>query len=319
MTGTYHGYTLGDNAFFANTEADAIQEFSKRAGCEVRKCVYPVFGIRVYYISDHGHLFSLIRDDSKHIFVGYGPAKAKIRKDREIKKQGVVYGVKSYKNGRDTTIAAERLVYCTFVLGVWKDDVELRFKDGDKYNVCLENIEEPHYETNPIWAKHMAEEAAIYKRDFNKVVDCVRWLTKIRWDEAEDCAQETFMWLTSGERTMPEYFTGAWIFWAKTYALHVIRDNIKTRILQDWEGSSTDRQVEMDILGMVKNEKYRDMIQMKLHGYTNVEIGQKYGTSDKCVATMVGYALDKLRKTFSNDFHALGIKYEKSGNGRVLV
>ena len=66
MQSKYHGYSLGADTFFANSEVDALEEFGNMAGCEVRKCVYPVRGERVYCISTSGQLFGLIRDKSKH-------------------------------------------------------------------------------------------------------------------------------------------------------------------------------------------------------------------------------------------------------------
>lgn len=317
MEGLYHGYPLGQDAFFANTEAEALAEFSKRAGCEVRKCVYPVRSERVYYISEHGDIFGLIEDKRKHVFIGYSSKKQLRHKNGKRQIYGVLYSVKNYLTGKDSVVKAENLVYCTFVLGKWRDDITIRFKDGDPYNVYLENIEEPKETYSPIWSEHMSEQARVYQREFNRVVDYVSWFCSIRIDEAQDCVQDTFIWLTSDERTMPSYFIGAWMFWSKMNGMHYLRDRAKMCTLEDWDGWRNDRPIDIDILGMIKNDKHRDMLMMKLLGYTDREVAQKYGTTAGSVHSTVGLVVKNLRTKFQRDFKVLGIKPQE-GVGRSL-
>ena len=319
MEGLYHGYSLGDDAFFANTEAEALEEFSNRAGCEVRKCVYPVRGERVFCISDHGSMFGLIRDESKHVFIGYSAKPRVLHKTAKRPTTGVWYGVKHYLSGKDTVVRAEKLVYCTFVLKEWRDDVIVRFKDGDQYNVCLENIEEPHKEVSPVWIEHMNGQTKVYKREFNRVVDYVSWFCSIRIDEAQDCVQDTFLWLTSDERTMPSYFIGAWMFWSKINGMHYLRDRARMCTLEDWDGWRNDRPIDIDILGMVKNDKYRDMLLMKLHGYTEKEIAEKHGTTAGTVRVTMKRVVANLRDNFLRDFKVLGIKPPQGNRGNLFT
>lgn len=319
MEGLYHGYSLGDDAFFANTEAEALAEFSKRAGCEVRKCVYPVRGERVFCISDHGSMFGLIRDESKHVFIGYSTKPRVLNKTAKRPTPGVWYGVKHYLSGKDTVVRAEKLVYCTFVLKEWRDDVIVRFKDGDQYNVCVDNLEEPHKEVSPVWIEHMSVQTKVYQREFNRVVDYVSWFCSIRTDEAQDCVQDTFLWLTSDERTMPSYFIGAWMFWSKMNGMHYLRDRARMCTLEDWDGWQNDRPIDIDILGMVKNDKHRDMLLMKLHGYTEKEIAEKYGTTAGTVHYTVKMVIANLRKIFLKDFKVLGIEPPKGNHGNLFT
>ena len=317
MTGTYHGYTLGDNAFFANTEAEALAEFSKRAGCEVRKCVYPVRGERVYCVSTSGQLFGLIRDESKHVFIGY-TINVRIKyKDRPT--PGVWYGVKNYLTGKDTVVRAEKLVYNTFVLGQWDEDVKVQFKDGDQYHVSLDNLEEPHEVYDPKWTENMSQYTQVYRREFNRVVGYVTWFCSIRTDEAQDCVQDTFLWLTSDERIMPSYFIGAWMFWSKMSGMHFLRERARMRSIEDWDGWRNDRPIDIDILGMVKNDKHRDMLLMKLHGYTEKEIAEKYGTTAGTVRNTVQRVIANLRTVFIQDFNVLGIEPPQGNRANLFT
>lgn len=130
MQSKYHGYSLGSDTFFANSEVDALAEFENLAGCEVRKCVYPVRGERVYYISTSGQLFGLIRDKSKHVFIGYTINARILHKNKERPTPGVWYGVKHYMTGKDTVVKAERMVYNTFVLGRWNEESKYNSRTG---------------------------------------------------------------------------------------------------------------------------------------------------------------------------------------------
>lgn len=315
----YHGYKLGEDAFFANSEVDALAEFSKRAGCEVRKCVYPVRSKRVYCISEHGDMFGLFRDESKHVFIGYSAKPRVLHNTEERPTLGVWYGVKHYLSGKDTVVKAEKLVYCTFILGKWDDDVIVRFKDGDPYNVCVDNLEEPNKEVSQVWIERMSEQTKVYKREFNRVVDYVEWFCKIREDEAQDCVQDTFMWLTSADREMPNYFVGAWMFWSKMHGIKYLRARARMCTLEDWDGWQNDRPIDTDILGMVKNDKHRNMLLMKLHGYTEQEIADKYGTKQGVVRVTMQRVIANLRKEFLEDFKVLGIEPTQGSHCNLFI
>ena len=316
MEGNYHGYALGADAFFANSEVDALTEFSKRAGCEVRKCVYPVRSERVYCVSTSGQLFGLVRDESKHVFIGYTINVRIKHKDRPT--PGVWYGVKHYLTGKDTVVRAEKLVYNTFVLGKWDEEVKVQFKDGDEYHVSLDNLEEPHETFDPRWTENMSQYTQVYRREFNQVVKYVSWICKIREEEAQDCVQDTFMWLTSAERYMPSYFIGSWVFWSKVNAMHIVRYRVRMCALEDCTGGTYDSPVEIDILGMIKNAKHRDILQMKLQGYSEKEIAYKYDTTPGTIRNTTLRVIRNLRANFVKDFNALGTKPPEGNNGSLF-
>ena len=319
MQSNYHGYALGSDAFFANSDVYALAEFSKRAGCEVRKCVYPVRGERVYCISKSGQLFGLIRDESKHVFIGYTINVRILNNDKERPTPGVWYGVKHYLTGKDTVVKAERLVYNTFVLGRWNEDVKVQFKDGDPHHVSLDNLEEPHETFDPKWAVNMSQYTQIYRREFKRVVDYVEWFCKIREDEAQDCVQDTFMWLTSADRELPIYFVGAWMFWSKMKGMKYIRNNARMLSIEDWDGCGYDKPLDINVIGMVKNYKHRDMLLMKLHGYTEREIAEKYGSTSGTVHTTINRVIANIRAEFLKDFKVLGIELPKGNHSNLFV
>lgn len=319
MQRNYHGYALGADSFFANSEVDAMAEFSKRAGCEVRKCVYPVRGERVYCISTSGKLFGLIRDEIKHVFIGYTIKVRILHNNKERPTPGVWYGVKHYITGKDTVVRAEKLVYNTFVLGKWDEEVKVQFKDGDKHHVSLDNLEEQHDTFDPKWAVNMSHYMQIYRREFNRVVDYVEWFCKIREDEAKDCVQDTFMWLTSADRELPSYFVGAWMFWSKMNGMKYLRARARMCTLEDWDGWRNDRPIDIDILGMIKNEKHRDMLLMKLQGYTEEEIAEKFSTTHGTVIVTMKRMISNLRTEFLKDFKVLGIEPPKGKHGNLFM
>ena len=319
MQSKYHGYSLGVDTFFANSEVDALAELSKRAGCEVRKCVYPVSGERVYYISTSGQLFGLIRDKSKHVFIGYTINTRILHKNKERQTPGVWYGVKHYLTGKDTVVKADRMVYNSFVRGRWDEEVKVQFKDGDKHHVWLDNLEEQHDTFDPKWGVNMSHYMQIYRREFNRVVDYVEWFCKIREDEAKDCVQDTFMWLTSADRELPSYFVGAWMFWSKINGMHYIRNNARMLSIEDWDGCGYDKPLDIDIIGMVNNDKHRDILLMKLHGYTEREIADKHGYTVGTVHNTVQRVIANLRSEFLKDFKVLGIELPNGNHSNLFM
>ena len=319
MEGLYHGYAIGNDAFFANTEAEALAEFGKRVGCEVRKCVYPVRSERVYCISEHGDLFGLIRDDYRHVFIGYSAKPRVLHNTAERPTPGVWHGVKHYLSGKDTVVKAEKLVYCTFVLGEWRDDVIVQFKDGDQYNVCLENLEEPSKEVSPLTAKRMAEYSDIYRREFKNVVSYVAWVCGIRDEEAQDCAQDTFIWLITRQCALPQYFVGAWMYWSKFHGFHVTRDSYKHCELKEQDCGGHEPNRDIDLLSIVKNDKHREMLKMKLQGYMEAEIAKKFGTTQGTVRVTMQRVIRMYRDYFARDFKVLGIKPPDGRRGNLFI
>ena len=70
---------------------------------------------------------------------------------------------------------------------------------------------------------------------------------------------------------------------------------------------------------MVKNDKHRDMLLMKLHGYTEKEIAEKYGTTAGTVRVTMQRVVANLRDNFLRDFKVLGIKPPQGNRGNLFT
>ena len=70
--------------------------------------------------------------------------------------------------------------------------------------------------------------------------------------------------------------------------------------IEDWDGCRDDKPIDIDVLCMVKNDKHRDMLLMKLHGYTEQEIADKHCTNAGTVHVTVQRVIANLRKELSN-------------------
>ena len=89
--------------------------------------------------------------------------------------------------------------------------------------------------------------------------------------------------------------------------------------LEDWDGCGYDKPIDIDIIGMVKNNKHRDILLMKLHGYTELEIAEKYGYSAGTVHVTVQRVIANLRAKFLKDFKVLGIEPKKCNHSNLFI
>ena len=87
----------------------------------------------------------------------------------------------------------------------------------------------------------------------------------------------------------------------------------------DWDGCVYDKPLDIDIIGMVKNKKKRDILLMKLHGYTEREIADKHGYTVGTVHNTVRRVIANLRSEFLKDFNVLGIELPKSNHSNLFM
>ena len=157
-----------------------------KSGCRVWPCVFPSMCPTSYFISEHGELYGCRYHNQLHKFIGYSIKPIKERKY-------LAYDMNIRKGVNHRAIGAERLIYCTFVLGEWDDDIEIGFRDGDPYNMTLENLGEKKDPLTPEVAERMYDWTDKYKRWFTYVASVVRYACWLEMEDAIDIAQEAFL------------------------------------------------------------------------------------------------------------------------------
>lgn len=288
-------FLADQHVFLANTEEDALAEFGKRSGCEVKKVPYQTNSDALCIISSSGQMYRLLYDAEKRIYAGWGPA-------RPVRPYGHRKGV-IYYIGK-SAVRAERMVYCAFVTGRWDDQIEIIFRDGDPYNVTLENLS-PRQETDfSAWRMNIKEQTLIYQREWSNVVKYVQWECCLSREEAQDIVQDVFLELTDPRiYDHTRDFIGAWMFYGKKHGLNIYNRNTGLYVdLEDWHVQNYDKPMELDLLNMVGNEKHRDILRMKAQGYTDKEIADKYDSTPGGVQSIAKYAIKKIRAYCARDF-----------------
>lgn len=288
---------FGDNSFFANDENEALTKMSERCGCRVLPIVYPTNGERIYCISEHGELYGirLIRGTGKYI--GYGPLK--VKKDRH-RDQDITVKYDIYIDTDNTKLlAAEKLVYCTFVLQEWSDNLQLSFKDGNPLNVRLDNLEPYKKPVPQEWIERMENNEDVYQRYFNRVVDYVEYTCNVSEQDAKDIVQGTFLWIvTQKEGDQPKDFVGAWMKWARIRSTEYTRHYERVDCIDDYAEliGLPNVSYEVDLFVQIKNQKYQQMMRLYMQGYMQREIAEMYRTTKSTVATRISQNIRNLRK-----------------------
>lgn len=295
------GKFVGEEAFLTNTEEEALKEMEKRSNCRVWPCVCPTIGARSYCISENGELYGMRYVKMTKQYV------CSIQKPRYDRHNEYFWYAICTTPDREELFLGEVLVWCTFVLGRWEPDVQLDFKDGNRLHVRLDNLETHKLVVPKLWGDRMKAWEDDYKMWFDYVAEFVAYKDRIRLDDAKDVAQYIFMMLvTQSENHKPiSNFTGTWIHWAVVNGLHYHRELPKHCNIDDAELyiGTHDKPYELDLFGLVKNEKHRQWLRLYMEGNSQAEIAELYGTSEGTISTELHRVIKNLREHFKSEKH----------------
>ena len=216
------------------------------------------------------------------------------------------YSYSMWQNGKPIESKVERIVYCTFVLGEWNDEVELEFKDGDPKNICLENIVECGEYLTEVSAQRMTKYAGIYQKYFDHVVKCVVWRTGIDWEDAEDLTSKSFVYLCAKERRKEmDHFLALWVYYAKKRAqsFWLLRHAPRIGKLDEmeWLMKRNDTPFGLNILDVLPDERWKISLRMVAEGSSREEVAEALGLSVSSVRDFLREAKSYLRKYLSTD------------------
>lgn len=274
------------SGYFVLSARDAILKMRELAGCEVRHCAFPSnMKKSAYYISERGHLFTVCEVADRYVV--FGPKKDKGHYIKgKIRRDGGTSYTMTIDSRHKRLERAEKLVYCSFVLGRWEiADIAIKFKDGDVNNIHPDNL----YVSGEVWRKEygdrMTEFSDLYSQSFDNVVRIVRHKCLTTRENAEDIAQNTFIYLM--QRKDGPCNEALWVYWAKRFCRKKWVRNDKRFILidefYDRFYSSQDSPYEVDLL---KNVRGRDKEYAKLwaDGAKPQEIAEIYDISRQAVS-----------------------------------
>lgn len=284
-----------ENCFLADSEQEAIQVFSEKCGCRVLPIVYPTSVPCVYCISEHGELFSIHKKVMAKKYMGYGPISNYYSHGN---RSTICYNFEVAK-GRYKFFYAEKLVYCTFVVGEWDEDMQVACKDGNRLNIRLDNLEQYKETIPPEWNERMESQSTLYKRYFNHVAGIVERSCGVSEQDAKDITQDTFLWMIKfKDFDKLASVLGCWVKWAKMWSTTYYHRNQRFDNLDDYAESigAQSAPCEINLFALIKNEKHRNMMWLYMNGCMQKEIAEIYGTTEVSVRGMLHEEIVRLRK-----------------------
>ena len=289
---------MEEKTFYLSSESDALSMMEELSGCKVLQVVFPYSGYNNYYISEKGHCYSV-----RHA--------AKVKKAWKLKvlvprDRGFGYSYTLQQNFEQIQMKAEKLVYCTFVIGEWDEDIELEFKDGNNHNVSLDNLAEVGEQLTEESAQIMSEYADIYRDKYDYVTKFVRFKTEVSMEDAEDCTSKTFIYLTANRRRKEiEDFVALWIHYAvkKAQSLWLWRYIPRVGRIdeKEWLFKRPAPEHGLALLNVLPDERWKKVMWCMVNGYSQEETAQEIGLSVSSVRDFRRESKKYLRNYLSTD------------------
>lgn len=292
--------SLGQDAFLVDSEEHAQKIMEMKSCCRVLPCVFPSMCPTSYFISEHGELYGCRYHNQLHKFTGYTILPIKERRS-------LAYKMQVRKGVHTRAVGAERLIYCTFVLGEWDEDVEVLFKDGNYLNMTLENLGEKQDPLTPEVAERMYDWTKFYQKYFEYVAKLVSFNYSLDFDDARDLTQEAFFDLMIHYGWDKDHdFVGLWVFRAREFCtiyrkradrhLSLFTDGFDN----DIRAAVRDKVYEVDMLSPLVGNT-RKIVELKMQNVSEVEIADELGMDVGSVGSMYYKAKKKLRKHWGKD------------------
>lgn len=291
------------NGFFSDTIDDALNEMQSRCGCEVKVCVFPTIGNLIYYISRHGDLYSMQKIQGKCLTRGPNkPASSNVKGKR--RDGGITHRLKENQK-REKWIKAELLVYCSFILGRWDEDLQLEFVNGKATDIRPENIREKREPIPQEWKERMRQYADIYEGNFRRVADSIKWWCGISLEDAKDVAQSTFIWLcTTGYKD--KLNESLWIYWGKKRGIDFFYKTLRHYDTENFDliievRGNNDKPYETDLFHLQKGEKRSRYLTLWAQGHRPTEIAEMTGSTSSTCASSVTRSIQFLQKYLKHE------------------
>lgn len=284
---------LGKGAVFVASEREGIKVMQDKEGGEVRPVCGPPNMKQQYFIGRTGQMY--VCRPYKGEYVCY------ICKYQLNNKTTPFYEFATTNNSR-LRCNISRLLYCTYVIGYWDEDVDLRFADGNSLNTHLDNIVKRERITDRA-ATNMRGMEAEYK-NFNFVVYYIVFFYSLAIEEAQDIAQDAFIEMAEdGCKVFARNFVGLWIHKACQMAINSY--HIKNRIISMDQSpvqyGKTDADIDLGILSYLGHTKDRQCFELYLQGATMKEIAEETNTPFSSVGSHLRRSKCKLRKILLQD------------------
>ena len=293
------------NGFISKTKFDVIEELRKRVkGKDIQPIPLPyAVETMTYYVSDIGEAFGSQKYKDFYL--------TKPLKIENRYKEGcnirVACGNKKYKNEW-----LHKLMYWTWVVKEYIEDIQIEFKDNNQYNYQLSNIQLATPKLSTTLLDNMEQLKDVYKSHFLNVAWYVRFISMdISLDDAKDIASNTFYEICKHEYPYTqEYFVGLW----KSQVRKRVFDFIDSRnrfcdvCFDDGEERLRTYDKAVDVIDYKKylnGNKTRRIIEMWLQNERPSDIANIMGCSLSTVSSCITRSIQRLQQIYKKN-----IEYE---------
>lgn len=292
------------NGFITYTKQDAFAQCeSLMKGKELRKAVIPTTDTMTYWISDIGEMFGCQKMATMFL--------TKPLKIEHRYKSGASIRY-SIGKGKQAQCFMQNIMYCTWMLGYWQEDLDLQPIDGNAYNYQLSNIKLKEKEFPKRLHDNMYCLQDAYKSFFmNCAWYAIRLYPTLDMDTAKDIASKAFYELCAFDMNYnKDYFVGLWKHRVKERTFDYI--TYKNRFCDDYlycKGDSQEERIgkgdkEHDVIDWRKHisgNKTRQIIQKWLNNDTPTEIAKDMGVTLGTVGSCITRSIQKLKQEYSKD------------------
>lgn len=260
------------NGFITNTVEEAYKNVCGICrGKDVRVAPLPTIDAMTYWISDIGEIFGCQRTTNMCLT-------KPLRIDRRYKKGcSMRYAI---GGGKQSQAFMQDIMYCTFVLGKWEENLSLQPTDGNPYNYQLNNIKTNNTDVlqkRNIMLENMVRLQDVYKSEFISVAWYIRkWCGYISFEECKDLVSDAFYYLCGFKEFLPTNFVGLWKQVSVKRAYDYYAKHKRHHSFVEW--ATWDKPIEIANADMLSRRR-KQILLAHFRGDTNSEIAKDLGIS----------------------------------------
>lgn len=285
------------NGFISYSSNDVLREIRDISkGKDIRVIPLPTIDTMTYYISDIGEVYGCQKMKNMYLTK---PLRIENRYSLGSNFRYV------YAKGKQKAVYMQYVMYCTFVLGYWDEDLKLEAIDGNVYNYQLDNIKIKGKKLPIRFLNNMSLLKDVYKSHFNDVAWYSKFIADIDFDDCKDIASNAFYEICGWEIDFDcDLFVGLWKNKVRERTLDFIKFNTRFKDVMFGENGEElmgECDKERDVIEwrkLLNGTQRKKMYQQWLNGDTPTDIAEDNGVG---LSTVSGY-ITRFNQILRNEY-----------------
>lgn len=284
------------NGFISHTiqeVEDTLRTLIK--GNDLRIAPLPTTAVMTYYVTDIGEMFGCQKMRNMYL----------TKPLRIEKRYSIGCNIRySLGGGKQTNGYMQNIMYCTFILGYWIDDLEVSFKDGNQYNYDLSNLYVKDKEFPQILYDNLYRLKDVYNSHFLDVAWFIRKYYDIPLDTCKDIASNVFYYLADFGQQDENNFIGLWKDMCRKRSIDYLKTHIYPRESLFYDNGDCKFGADTKILckidsdiafAKLKRKRSREIISLYCQGARPIDIADELGVTLSSVSSYLCRDLKMLR------------------------